>query len=420
MGHTSRQARRNTMPGPVGNEPNGRTIRRRTARNMGTRPGGRWGAIPYILVVWCVSRVILIGIGMGARSWVGYGPGSKIVQDKIGTGFAWLDIWSAWDSYWYYSIADVGYLASPVVVDGYNAWAFFPLYPWVARAVAAVVGNLYIAALLVSNISLLIGAWALYNLVQHLHDDAMARKAVLFLFLFPAGYALSCLLTEGLFFVLTVGAWYCARQHHWLLAGLLGMASAMTRLVGLFMAPLLALEYLRQRQWHIIRIRPDALWIGLVPIGLVVFMAVCYTLTGNPLQFVEAQDVWGVRENPLWTLWSSLERAWHERFSRWDGVLGNGYGALAAIVAAGVLLWGRKQIGTLLCFWSLAQILISLAANIRAIQSMPRHLAVIFPLFMILASLRTKSVAFVITVVVLSLLQAATFALWTMGWVVAV
>jgi len=38
---------------------------------------------------------------------------------------------------------------------------------------------------------------------------------------------------------------------------------------------------------------------------------------------------------------------------------------------------------------------------------------------MILASMRTKSVAFVITAVVFSLLQVATFALWTLGWAVA-
>ena len=374
----------------------------------------RWGAIPYILTLWGVSRVILTIIGLVARD-----QGMFSSRVSIPAGRAdWLNIWSAWDSSWYYFIADIGYLATPPDRQ-FSVWAFFPFYSWVTRAVAAVVGDTYVAALLVSNVSLLIGAWVFYKLVEHHHGDAMARKAVLFLFLFPTGYVLSCLMTEGLFFALTVGAWYCARQHNWFLAGLLGMASTTTRLVGLLMAPLLALEYLRQRQWHLTRVRPDALWIGLVPIGLVVFMAACYTLTGNPLKFVDAQNEWGSRANPLWTLWWSLEMAWYGGFSPYGGFLGVGYGALAAIAAAGVLLWGRKQTGTLLCLWSLAQILISLASHIRSAQSMPRYLAVIFPLFMILASLRTKSVAFVITVVVLSLLQAATFALWTLGWGVA-
>ena len=428
MRHTSRQARRNTRTRAQGETD-------QTAGRSGSGPhrtwghdlGGRWGAIPYILVVWCVSRVILTGIGVGAIHWIGELPddgnvlhATAVPNETVGI---WLAIWNSWDSYWYYHIADVGYLATPVSAAGHSAWVFFPLYPWVARAVAAVVGDLYIAALLVSNASLLIGAWALYKLVQHRYDDARARKAVLFLFLFPTAYVFSCLLTEGLFLALTIGAWYCAKRCRWILASVLGMASTMTRMVGLFMAPLLALEYLRQRQWHLTRVRPDALWIGLVPIGLVVFMATCYTLTGNPWEFSDVQDVWGARGNPLGTLWWSLEEAWEGRFALKGGRLafGYGYGSIATIVAIGVLLWGRKQIGTLLCLWSLAVILISLSAHhIVSAASMPRYLASIFPLFMILASLRTKSVTFVIIVAVLSLLQAATFSLWTLGYRVAV
>jgi len=67
-----------------------------------------------------------------------------------------------------------------------------------------------------------------------------------------------------------------------------------------------------------------------------------------------------------------------------------------------------------------AVILISLAANVESTYSMPRYLAVLFPLLMILASLRTNSVTFVITVAVLSLLQAATFSLWTLGYWIAI
>ena len=431
MRHTSRQSRRDTVTRPSGKRAKRQddpapdsTEHGDTTGGSEGGGGGRWGAIPYILVVWCVSRVILTGIGVGVRSWIGQAPGSGNVQDSfgIGTGFAWLDIWSAWDSYWYYHIADVGYLATPMSADGHSAWAFFPLYPWLTRAVAAVVGDTYIAALLVSNAALLIGAWALYKLVQHRHDDARARKAVLFLFLFPTAYAFSCLMTEGLFLALTIGAWYCARRGNWLLAGVLGMGSAMTRLVGLVTAPLLALEYLRQRQWHFIRIRPDALWIGLVPVGLGVYMAFCYIATGNPWQFADAQDPWAYgsqRANPLRVLWWSLETAWEGRFSLQGGHLGLGYGAIATIAVTGVLLWGRKQTGTLLCLWSMAVILISLASHILSAQSMPRYLAVLFPLFMILASLRANSVTCVITVAVLSLLQAATFSLWTLGYGVA-
>ena len=389
---------------------------------------GRWGAIPYILMVWCVSRVMLTGVGVLARSWLGQVDYVSNVQLNfdIGTGYAWLDIWSAWDARWYYPIADVGYLNAPVDhLPGsdatHSSWAFFPLYPWVAQLLAMVVGNTYIAFLIVSNVSILIGAWLFYKLVEQHRDSATARRAVLFLFLFPTAYVFSCLMTESLFFALSVGAWYSARRGNWLLAGALGMGSTMTRMVGLVMAPLLALEYLRQRQWHLVRIRPDALWIGLVPVGLGVFMAFCYIMTGNPLKFKEAQDAWttgttGV--NPLYSLYRSMEKAWLGGFAVFDGPLALAYGAIAAVVVTGVLLWGRKQIGNLLCLWSLTLILLPLSTHIFTL-SIPRYLVVLFPLHMILASMRTNSVVFVITVAVLILLQAATFALWTTGNIMA-
>ncbi len=393
---------------------------------------GRWGAIPYILTVWCVSRVILTGVGVLARSWLGQVETVANVQRSFGIGIgydwlSWLNIWSAWDARWYYAIADMGYRNVPVdhVTEHltHSAWAFFPLYPWVSQAIAAVVGNTYAASLMVSNVSILIGAWLFYKLVEQQSGGAMARKAVLFLFLFPTAYVFSCLMTEALFFVLTVGAWYSARNGNWLMAGALGMGSVMTRLTGLFMAPLLALEYMRQRQWRLARIRPDALWIGLVPVGLGVFMAFCYIATDNPLRFVDAQSMWDTKSpggpNPLYSLYWSLNMAWQGNFAVDTGRLGLGYGAIVAIAGIGVLLWGRKQIGNLLFLWSMVLILLPLTAHVRAF-SLPRYLVVLFPLFMILASRRMNSAAFAITVAVLILLQAATFALWTTGRIVAI
>ncbi|MDD9821262.1 MAG: glycosyltransferase family 39 protein [Nitrospira sp.] len=378
----------------------------------------RWGGLPYILTLWAVSRLILTVVGVVAKGHIQNlsTPGNVQRYFDIGTGQVWLDIWIAWDARWYYTIADVGYQAAPPASGG-SVWAFFPLYPWVIQAVDTVVRHTPVAALLVSNAFLLLGAWFLYRLVEQHHDRAMARRAVLFLFLFPTAYVFSCLMTESTFFALSVGAWYYARRGNWLLAGVLGMGSAMTRLVGVLMAPLLALEYLRQRQWRLTRIRPDALWIGLVPAGLGVFMAFCYVVTGNPLQFAEVQKMWTpTRENPLWVLWWSLKPIWEGRLDLAGGEVGYSYGAIVTIIVIGVLLWGRKRIGTLLCLWSEVLVFVSLSAHIVAANSMPRYLVVIFPLYMILASMRPRSAAFVSTVVMLILLQATTFALWTTAW----
>lgn len=288
--------------------------------------------------------------------------------------------------------------------------------------------GLYLGGLVVSNVALLCGAWFLYQLAEQQGGASMARWATLLLFLFPTGYVFSCLMSEGLFFGLTVGAWYFARRGNWLAAGVLGMLAAMTRLLGLLLAPLLGLEYLRQRgwtwrYWRWRALRPDVLCIGLVPMGTLIYMAVCWQQSGNPLAFVEAQDSWtSSRVNPvsawLWAVGYFLEK----QFSS-AGSVGLIYGAIGAIVALGLLFWGRTRIGNALFWWSLGMLLISQSVHYYSSLSIPRFLAVIFPLYLILATIPTcnrNQPARYLTAVTLAAMQAATMAAWSLGLSIAI
>ena len=382
--------------------------------------------VSYVLKIWLVSRLVLTGVGVFARSWIGQVDSMSNVQRfGVGSGQPWLDIWSAWDSRFYYFIADMGYPGdpSPDPLDptrGYSIWAFFPLYPWLTRLVEAPIGSTYIGGLIVSNVALIVGAWFLYKLVELSKDTETAKKAALFLFLFPTAYVFSCLMTEGLFLALTVGAWYFARKGNWFLAGILGMLSAATRLVGVLMAPLLGLEYLRQRKWRIKAIRPNALWLGLVPVGVLIFMVACYYKTGNPLMFADAQYAWVPPEdshvNPIRTVHWGLAKYLEDPFDwRSSARMGLGYGVACTVAVVGLLFWGRKRIGNLLFFWSLGMVLVPLASHIQMVYPMPRFLAVIFPIYLILATIRSRSAAFYTVAVAFGLLQAMTMSMWTTG-----
>jgi len=381
--------------------------------------------VSYVLKLWLVSRLVLTGVGVFARSWIGQVNNLANVQlFGVGSGQPWLDIWSAWDSKFYYFIADIGYPYDPIPnqIDstGYSIWAFFPLYPWLTRLVGAPIGSIYIGGLIVSNVALIVGAWFLYKLVEQQKDTETAKKATLFLFLFPTAYVFSCLMTEALFLALTVGAWYFARKGNWFLAGSLGMLSAATRLVGVLMAPLLALEYLRQRKWRIKAIRPNVLWLGLVPVGVLIFMVACYYKTGNPFMFADAQYAWASPEhsrvNPIRTVLWALGKYLEDPFDwRTSARMGLGYGAACTVAIVGLLFWGRKRIGNLLFFWSLGMVLVPLASHIQATYSMPRYLAVLFPICLILATIRSRSAAFYTVAVAFGLLQAMTMSLWTVG-----
>ena len=399
----------------------------------------RWlPASAWVAVVWLASRVALTGVGVLAREWIGPLPtiGNVQMHFGVGTGQDWLDIWGAWDTRWYHHVAEVGYQAGQDSA-GQASYAFFPLYPWLANVAGTLLGSSYLGGLLVSNGAILFGAFALYRWVEREANPETARKAVLFLFLFPTAYVFSCMMSEGLFVALTIGCWHYARRGNWPVAGALGGLSAMTRPLGVLIAGILAWEYLRQRQfrvrlpfvprivWSDLTAAVDGrvLWLCLVPAGLAVFMGVCWQVAGSPLAFAGIQSEWhdATWVNPVMVLYRSYA-AWSD-----DGSLGllNGtaafvYGASLTIVVVAVLAGRRKRIGLPLLLWSLAHVLVSLSSSYRSPLSMPRFLAVLFPLAVVFAALPRRGAPFWIAAAVLTALQATTFALWTNAYPFAI
>lgn len=408
-------------------------------------------ALFWIAGVWLASRAVLTAVGVFSRAMFGQVQDASNVQlAGVGTGQPWLDIWSAWDSKWYYGIAEAGYQFNPAtdgtLGSGHANYAFFPLYPWLSRLLGAPLDYLpggdgiYLGGLLVSNLALLAGAWWLYRWLEQEKGRATAKKAVLFLMLFPTAYAFSCLMTEGLFVALSIGAWYYARRGNWMLAGILGGLSAMTRLVGLLVAPLLAWEYLRQRYGAApARFSPALavrrllgaldlrfLYLGLVPAGLGVFMVVCWRVTGDPFAFASIQDAWHGEqrqrvENPLRIIMVAFERSLPLIGTKdWAWGWGGIYGAALSVGVFALLLAGRKQIGAPLMLWSSAMLLAPLLSTLGAIWSLPRYLAVIFPLSLIFAAMPWRKWYFWTTAGGLALLQLLTWSLWTRGHPIAV
>jgi hypothetical protein len=83
------------------------------------------------------------------------------------------------------------------------------------------------------------------------------------------------------------------RRGHWWYAGALaGLASA-TRQAGVLLALAFAVEYLRQRDWKLERIRWDAAAIAVVPTGVIAFMIYSWQALGDPLRFMHIQVFWG-------------------------------------------------------------------------------------------------------------------------------
>ncbi|MGT2427373.1 hypothetical protein [Amnibacterium kyonggiense] len=154
-------------------------------------PGWRSSAVP-VLLLYVVSRIVTTGIF--ASILLVARPGSR-----IGKHANLLDIATAWDGQWYWLIGTHGYpTVLPTAHTGVlqNAWAFLPLYPWLAGVLSFGQQALWpVAAVAVSVVSGAVAAVLLAALVRpHVGDRGAVITAVLFefspmAFLFQTAYA---------------------------------------------------------------------------------------------------------------------------------------------------------------------------------------------------------------------------------------
>lgn len=385
--------------------------------------------IRYILILFLVSRSALTLIGYFAREFIGVVEHvGNVKRYGISSGYDWLDIWGAWDTRWYVTIAEHWY--SPAAdIAGYASYGFFPLYPALAKLFGYPFGSGYIGGVIVSNLALCLGAYLLYKLVEEIHTSQIAKRAVLFMFVFPVSFYFSAVLTEALFMMLSIGAYYFARKGNYLVAGALGGLSACARSVGLFIGLLLLWEYMKQKKYKIRNIGFDILLLGLVPLGTLLYLLVCYLVTGDFLAGLSIQeDAWNnaKREQPFWVIWHALFEGFPASeyktyyletmlvIGDWKGMPGAVFMALFTIFTLSVLFRGYKDIGFGLWCWALLLILFPLS-HPSALLAMPRYISVVFPLFIILAMRKLGRwhyplVAFFIV------LQGILMAIWTNGF----
>lgn len=193
----------------------------------------------------------------------------------------------AWDSEFYLSIAIHGYddplvrtnqpgSATPSSVDpGWrsivSAWmssrtasntlslnyAFMPFYPLVIHMVAIPLGVLgmnaiataTLAGVIVSALGALGGMIGLYYLGRDKLGYAGGMRAAFYLIIFPAGFFLAQVYTEGLFVGLAFMSLALLRRRKMVPAAILAAFAAWTRAVGVALVIPMTMEWFREREW---------------------------------------------------------------------------------------------------------------------------------------------------------------------------
>ena len=245
------------------------------------------------------------------------------------------ETFAAWDSGWYFDIAQRGYYWSD---SGQSSLAFFPLYPLLMRALAWPFGGgdraLWISGIALAYLCLLLGLTVLHRLTEeHFGGREVARRTVLYVAVFPFAYFFTQVYTESLFLLTSVSAVAAAFGARWGWAGVFGALAALTRPNGILIAVPLGLLALagRPRPAELAR-RTAAL--ALVPLGFAAFCAFAYRLSGDPLGWLRAQAQWG---------YSVGNRPWVELMRLIDGLERNGlYGYFFSDPLARLLLPARR------------------------------------------------------------------------------
>ncbi len=320
------------------------------------------------------------------------------------------------------------------------------------------------------------GALSLLNLVGRgpggeslakLDSREVARLAVLLTAFAPMAFYFSAIYSESLYLALSVGLFLCARRGRWGTAAMLGALASATRSTGVVLILPLLLLYLygpredrepertrlqssnalvagytlasRARRMLTrfmdtlhprYRLRRDALWLVLVPLGLALYVAHLALAGGDPLAPFHAEAVWKRHfAGPYGGIWDgakaglagmrqllSFQRE-HNYYPVAGGSpfidAGHNVLLLAFLLVAIPMLVGVLR---LLPFAYGAYVLAALALPLsypvapQPLMSLPRFLLVLFPLNMWLAvKLVSRPRVFTRAVLVLSGLAMAFF-----------
>ena len=319
------------------------------------------------LLVWIAGSGAVAVLGFGPVRHAFNPPG-------VTRGFGWLgDVLAApvdrWDAAWYLVIAHYGYRPEFGAFTAPRD-AFFPLYPLGVRALSDTGLAPVIAGVALSIGAFMAALYGLHRLtalevarlrrgssargigvpdktgdaprarggpwgflghagrgpgsvgLAKLDSREVARLAVLLTAFAPMAFYFSAIYSESLYLALSVGLFLCARRGHWATAALLGALASATRSTGVVLILPLLLLYLygpredREPERATTRLRPryrlrrDALWFVLVPLGLVLYVAHLALAGGDPLAPFHAEAVWKRHfAGPYGGIWAGAKAA---------------------------------------------------------------------------------------------------------------
>lgn len=337
-----------------------------------------------------------------------------------------LGVWLRWDTCWYMLIAREGYS-----LDDTRIFAP-PLYPWLMRLAGRLLGGsetaFLLGGLIVSNLACVALFAYLFALVKREWGEALARRSVVYLALFPTAFFLLAAYSESLFLLCVVAAFYHARKGQsrpvqWVIACLWAFLAPLVRLPGAVVILPLAVEFVRQwRQGG--GVRSLAWWHGwpfLLPAigGLAYPLYVRFVLGSDSLWApyeIHQQRFAGRFAMPWQSVWQALRVLSSGEF-RWIEPLDLSLTLLFIGLTAAA--FGRLPITYAVYMAAMLVGALAKVGEVQPLLSLSRYVLALVPGFVLLARIGERSAswnrAIAYLSVALQVFLVGQFVLW--GWV---
>lgn len=202
-----------------------------------------------------------------------------------------ISLHSRWDSVWYLDIAQKGYQYKGA--EKFSNIVFFPLYPGLIKLFSVITfNNAVLAGWIISTIALILACIILYKLIKEFHPAVDPYQAIIFLLIFPTAFFLNTVYTEALFLFFSLTTFYFALKKNFLLAGICGLTASLVRVSGVLLFFPIAWEYCEIFGWKKL-FSPKFLSVLLIPLGTISFFLYHYLAFGDGLLFLKVESWWG-------------------------------------------------------------------------------------------------------------------------------
>jgi len=341
-------------------------------------------ALAVGLAAYVVSRLCVVA-GAAVRT-------AQMVVDaradgtpEPGAGSVITQVLTSWDGRWYLEIVRKGYpdnVPPNITYEQLEARAaFFPIYPWAARALDVVLpGGDTFAALLLNVVLGAISVVLVGLLARRIYGVNVAARAMTLYAIFPGSVVLSFAYSEAMLIVLAAACLLLLLDDRWLLAGLAAGLATATRPNGIalvaacLVASVVAIR--RSRQWM------SLISVLLAPIGFIFFQWYVGSTAGET----------GV--------WFRVQReAWAEGTSFGATAVTNTFGfvtsPLSSPTDALTALTMLVLVGMVYCAWRVrlpwplvayCTVVVALMLIPETVTARPRFLFTAFPFFIAVAA----------------------------------